>query len=170
VTVANLSTWLGIVAAVVGSVVIPLYLNRHAEKRRDAKAAAKDADELAKGTDVSWEKINLAIVRERDRLAEDLAEQATAHRAEIDTMRTRHAEEISTLRTRWEHDASEMRTALDREASEMKQRYDEEMSSLSTRLAECQKQVSRLYGELYELQKLLPPGIARPWPGPGQAT
>ena len=38
-----------------------------------------------------------------------------------------------------------------------KRGHEDEMSSLSARLTECQDQVQKLYRELYELQKLLPP-------------
>lgn len=162
---ANLTGLLGLPIAIAASVLVPLYLNRSSERRAAAKEAVRLARAQAEGTEVSWEAINRAIVKERDTYKKDLLEQAAAHKIELAKVRERHQREIEQLHERWERSAAEMRRQLDLEASELKQRYDEEMSSLSTRLAECQKQVSRLYGELYELQKLLPPGIARPWPG-----
>lgn len=164
-TLGELTGLIGIPIAVIASIVLPIYLNRRSEKRAAAKDAAKLAREQAEGTEVSWEAINRAIVKERDTLKSDLATQAARHAIEIAKMRDAHQTEIAELHNRWEKSAAEMRRQLDIEASELKQRYDEEMSSMSTRLAECQRKVSLLYGELYELQKMLPPGMARPWPG-----
>lgn len=130
-----LTAWVTMGIAFLGSVTIPVYLNRRTEKRIAAREAAAHAAEIEDGTEVSWEAINRAIVKERDTLKQDLATQANAHTAEILTMREAHRQEIATL----------------------KRGHDDEMNSLSNRLAECQEQVQRLYRELYELQKLLPP-------------
>jgi DNA anti-recombination protein RmuC len=172
-SLGELTGIIGVPIALLSTVCVPLYLSRRVEKRAAAREQAKLDREQAKidraraeGTEVSWEAINRAIVKERDVLKVELATQAADHRTEIETMRARHAAEIAQLRDRWEKNAADMRRALDEEASTMKQRYDEEMSTLATRLSECQEKVSRLYAELYELQKLLPPGTARPWPGP----
>ncbi|HEX5347833.1 MAG TPA: hypothetical protein VFW64_12165 [Pseudonocardiaceae bacterium] len=118
--------------------------------------------ERAAGAKVSWQSMNDRLVEERDRSDAKLEKQAEEHRAEITAMRAQHATEIKEMRDRWETDAAEMRRALDVEASEMKQRYDEEMARLSSRLEQCQKTVNSLYRELYELQRLLPPGTPRP--------
>lgn len=130
-----LTAWVGIVIAFLGSVFIPVYLNRRTERRIAAREVAARAAELEEGTEVSWEAINRALVIERDTVKRDLATQASAHTAEIATMREAHQREIATL----------------------KRGHENEMSSLSARLTECQDQVQKLYRELYELQKLLPP-------------
>lgn len=134
-SVVELTTLLGAAAALFGAVFIPLYLNRRSEKRSLARDRAREQAELEEGTEVSWVAINRAIVKERDALKLDLASQATAHTAEIATMRAAHAQEIADL----------------------KRGHDDEMSTLSARLTECQDKVQKLYRELYELQKLLPP-------------
>lgn len=134
-SLVDLTALLGAAVTFLGVVTIPLYLNRRTEKRITARDAAREQEALEAGTEVSWEAINKAIVIERDTVKRDLATQAASHTAEIATMRAAHAQEIA----------------------ELKRDHAAEMTSWSRRLAECQAQVQKLYGELYELQKLLPP-------------
>lgn len=146
---------LGLPSAILTALLFPLYLQRRAEKR----AAAK---ELEENTDVTLVKLNDALFKQNDRAEHRLAEQAAAHTIEINNMREQHRSEIAELHRRWETDAAEMRRGLDAEASAMKQRYDEEMATLSGRLEACQTKLSQLYEELYELRRLLPPGVNPP--------
>lgn len=159
---AEATTLVTAIGAVASSFAVPTYLQRRKEKQRARETAAADATRLAAGTEVTWGKINLRLEGERDRLQDRLDKQSAKHTDEIKSMREGHQQEIDNLRANWEADANEIRSAADAERADMKRRYDERISDLSERLAACQHKLSLLYQEMYELQKLLPPGIAPP--------
>jgi Skp family chaperone for outer membrane proteins len=153
----ELTGLVGAATALVSTVLVPVYLNRRSERRALDREHRRREAELAEGTEVSWEAINRAIVKERDTLKGDLSTQAASHKIELAKLRESHQREMSELNARWE-----------RASTEAKDRHDQETAGWAQRLTDCQEQVRRLYGELYELQRLLPPGIARPAePGTG---
>lgn len=137
---AELTTTVAAIGAVAASFCVPIYLQRRKERQQAGAVAATNARRLAESSEVSWEKINLAIAKERDNAQEQLAKQASTHTAEIAAMRDRHASEIGEMRSSWERTNADM----------------------SRRITEYQQQVARLYQELYELHRLLPPGVNPP--------
>lgn len=161
---AELTLFLGVIVAAATGVLVPIYLDRRRDRREEKRLEEKRKADLAEDAEVNWEAINRAIVKERDRLQAHLNEQAAKHSAEMDALREHHTAELEELRRSMERDADDMRARLDEERAELKQRYDQEINQLRARLAdamqkllECQETVRQLHGELYELQKRLPP-------------
>lgn len=147
----------GVILSAIGVIVVPSYLSRRAERAAIAREEVARLLALESGSDVSWEAINRAIVRERDALQVKLDVQQKAHHDEIDSMRRQSDVELRALRESMQISADSMRQRMDGEAADMKMRYDSQITDLSTRLAECQKKVRDLTIEIYELSKMLPP-------------
>jgi hypothetical protein len=122
----------GVVVAVFSSIFVPLYLVRRGEARSTAEALERLNKETAVSRELSWEKINEAIVKERDDLRVMLREQEIKSSTE----------------------ARDLRTRLDQEASDIRTRYDRELARANDRIEACQQEVDRLRQKLYPVPGL----------------
>lgn len=122
----------GVVVAVFSSIFVPLYLVRRGEQRSTAEALDKLSKETAVSRELSWEKINEAIVKERDDLRVMLRDQET----------------------KFSNEARELRVRLDKEASDIRTRYDLELARANDRIEACQQEVDRLRQKLYDRQQM----------------
>jgi hypothetical protein len=86
---ATLTTLVIAISAITSSGLLPVYLNRR-----------KEHAQRVAGTEVSWEAINLALVKERDYLQKRFDELTTAHNAELIKLRDYHTNVINMLETK----------------------------------------------------------------------
>lgn len=121
----------GVIIAVISSVFVPLYLVRRGDLRAAAERLAQENADRAAGRELSWEKINEAIVKERDDLRL-LLKEAEIKRAE---------------------DVRELRIKLELETTEMRARYDRELNRANDRIEQCTREVDRLRERLYGIQR-----------------
>lgn len=116
-TAADLTAYLGTTGMLLGTVALPAW--RKYRKRLETTGATQE---------VTWEGINLAISKERDKAVAELKEQRQSHAAELQAMR---AEMAST-------------------AAALKERHDAETEELRARIRYCQSEITRLHQELYD--------------------
>lgn len=103
-------------------------------------AHRKAQNQRDENEDISWIGINKALVRERDRLALEVEKKD----GELERQESSHAATLF----------------------KMQEQHQAENEEWARKVAECQAKVQALYGELYELQRLLPPNL-RPGPDNG---
>jgi hypothetical protein len=151
---------IGTVAGAFG-VVAAFYLNNRTENRIAAADAAKAQREEAEGKAVNWKSLTEQIAKERDRTASEAQKQADQYERQLEHLRKQHSDEIRALKTQWERDIERLSAAHDQERTELKLRYDGEIADLRVQLERCQDKARELYGEIYELQKRLPPAQAQ---------